>query len=321
MKEELLDIHGQQLALGEEAIVKLRVGRLPSGNRIDIQGHVFRAKKPGPIVLFTAGIHGDEINGIEIVRRALSSGLFRRLRRGSVVAIPLLNVYGFINFSREVPDGKDVNRSFPGNASGSLASRVARALTKEVLPLIETGMDFHTGGTNHYNYPQLRYTRHDEACRALAERVGAPLLIGSRLIKGSLRHTAHKMGKHILVFEGGENQRLDGLAIYHGLEAMKRLLRAYDMLDEAAPVAARPAARVFEHSSWIRAKVPGIFEWTKCSGQPVVKDEPLGFIRQPDGSREQAIHSRHGGWIIGHNNSPVVNAGDALFHIGFESEK
>ncbi len=319
MSEEYLDIHGERIGPGEEAVVKLRIGRLPSGNRIDIQGHVFRAEEPGPILLFTGGIHGDEINGIEIMRRALAGGLFRRLSRGSVIAIPLLNVYGFINFSREVPDGKDVNRSFPGNASGSLAARVARALTREVLPLIEAGMDFHTGGANHYNYPQLRYTRKDAACRALAERVGAPLLIGSRLIKGSLRHTAHKMGKHILVFEGGENQRLDGLSIAHGLEAMKRLLRSYGMLDEAVPVASKPPARLFEHATWERAKVPGIFEWTKCSGQPVVKDEPLGFIRQPDGSREHIVHCRHDGWIIGHNNSPVVNAGDALFHIGVSS--
>ncbi len=315
MNRPSLEIHGQKIAPGSHAIVKLRVGRLPSGNRIDIHGHVFHAPAPGPILLFTAGIHGDEINGIEILRRALSNGLFKRMQRGSAIVIPLLNVYGFINFSRDVPDGKDVNRSFPGNASGSLASRVARALTKEVLPLIHAGLDFHTGGRNHYNFPQLRYSRGDELARKLAEQVQAPVLFGSRLIKASLRHTAHKMGKVILVYEGGENQRLDGPAIYHGLQAIRRMLRAHDMLNETTrPL---PFTYTFEHSTWIRATVPGIFEWTKCSGHPVVKGEPLGFIRHPEGEKEQLVFSKHDGFIIGHNNSPVVNSGDALFHIAY----
>ncbi len=309
-----LDIHGQRIDPGDAGIVKLRVGKLPSGNRIDISGHVFRAREDGPLLLFTAGIHGDEINGIEILRRALSGGLFQLLRRGGVIVIPLLNVYGFINFSRDVPDGKDVNRSFPGKASGSLAARVARALTKEVLPLVDAGMDFHTGGRNHYNFPQLRYSRGDAAARDLARQIGAPVLLGSRLIKGSLRHTAHKMGKTILVYEGGENQRLDGPAIHHGLAALRRMLQVYGMLSSAPECSEQ---KVFERSSWVRAKVPGIFEWSKCSGQAVQKGEPLGWIRQPGGEKEQPVFSRQKGFIIGHNNSPVVNSGDALFHIAY----
>ncbi len=314
----ILNIHGQQIKSGDTCVIKLRVGKLPSGNRIDIHGHVFRAREEGPLLLFTAGIHGDEINGIEILRRALSRGLFRQLQRGTVVVIPLLNVYGFINFSRDVPDGKDVNRSFPGNASGSLAARVARALTKEVLPLVDAGMDFHTGGRNHYNYPQLRYSKGDTAALGLAQKVGAPVLLASRLIKGSLRHTAHKMGKTILVYEGGENQRLDGLAIQHGLAALQRMLEVHDMLPSGfTQVIEHPHTRLFERSSWVRAKVPGIFEWSKCSGQPVLKGEPLGWIRHPEGEKEQWVLSKQNGFIIGHNNSPVVNSGDALFHIGY----
>ena len=165
---ELLLIHKTEISPGEQAVVKIPVGRLPSGNQIRMEANVYRAQKEGPTVLVMAGVHGDEINGVEIVRRALASGLFEQLQSGSVVAIPLVNVYGFINFSRAVPDGKDVNRSFPGSMKGSLASRVARALTKKVLPQIDFTVDYHTGGDSLHNHPQIRYSKgHAESERWL----------------------------------------------------------------------------------------------------------------------------------------------------------
>ena len=128
--QDTLIIDKTEVLPGEYQQVNINVSRLPSGTRLSVQCHVYRSIRPGPTVLILAGVHGDEINGIEIVRRSLASGLYKNLIKGSVIVIPLLNVFGFINFSREVPDGKDVNRSFPGTSSGSLASRVASVLTR-----------------------------------------------------------------------------------------------------------------------------------------------------------------------------------------------
>jgi len=153
-----ITIQGQDFPPGSSGMVRINAGRLPSGNRISIFTYIFRSKNPGPTALILGGMHGDEINGVEIVSRTISDNFFGNLSSGSVIVIPLLNIFGFINYSRDVPDGKDVNRSFPGNMNGSLASRVARMITKKILPLIDFGIDFHTGAKDHWNYPQIRYS-------------------------------------------------------------------------------------------------------------------------------------------------------------------
>ena len=313
---DILTVHKTAIKPGEKAIVKLHVGRLPSSNRINIQAHIFRSERPGPCMLVLGGVHGDEVNGVEIVRRTLEYGLFNDLQRGSVIVIPLLNIYGFINFSREVPDGKDINRSFPGNSTGSLASRVARALTKKVLPVIDFGVDFHTGGRSHYNYPQIRYSKGDIFSEKLARAFGAPYLIANTPIAKSLRKTALEQSKPILVFEGGENLRFDGLSIQKGIEGLKRLMHAQDMLAEK--IEPEASIRHFQRSSWVRASYSGIFRWSKCSGHQVYKGETLGVINDPYGAEEFIIHSPRDGYIIGHNNAPVISQGDALFHIAYE---
>ena len=221
---ELININGKKVALGEKEVIKLPVGSLPSGNKIQVHAYVYRSAAPGPTMLILGGVHGDEINGVETVRQAIASELFEDLERGSVIAIPLLNIYGFINFSREVPDGKDVNRSFPGNMTGSLASRVARVLTKKVLPHIDFGVDFHTGGRSHYNYPQIRFSKGDLIGEKLARAFAPPYLIANKPIQKSLRKVALELGKPILVFEGGENLRYDGFSIAKGLVGIRRVM-------------------------------------------------------------------------------------------------
>ena len=181
MSDSIL-IDGSAFAPGESGVVKIMVGRLPSDTDISIEAHVFRSQKPGPVVLILAGVHGDEINGIEIVRNFMFNQDFSSISTGSLIVIPLLNVYGFINFDRYVPDGKDVNRSFPGTLNGSLASRIARTLTKYILPNIDYIIDFHTGGDSRYNYPQIRFTKTDEEAAQLAKVFNAPCIIQSGLI-------------------------------------------------------------------------------------------------------------------------------------------
>ena len=315
MKQSPLVVNNVSVEPGTHKEVLLNVGRLPSDTRINIKLKVFHARKPGPSLLVLAGIHGDEINGVEIVRRALAKGLFENLDCGSVIAIPLLNVYGFINFSREVPDGKDVNRSFPGSQSGSLASRVARALTKKVLPLVDCGVDFHTGGSNNYNYPQIRYSLGDGSAEALARAFQPPIILGNKPISKSLRKVSRDQGKPILVYEGGENARFDGFAIERGLRGLQNLLAHLGL---KSGVAAGDSSIAFDRSSWLRASRAGIFEWSKSSGQWVRKGEPIGRISDPYGDRTVPVISKRAGFIIGHNNSPVVSTGDALFHIAYE---
>jgi uncharacterized protein len=307
-------INNTTIAPGENAIVRLNVGRLPSDTRIHLNVQVYRSETPGPVVAVLAGIHGDEVNSVEIVRRTIACHIFEHLQSGTVVAIPVLNVYGFNNFSRDVPDGKDVNRSFPGSARGSLAARVAHVFSKNILPVIDFGVDFHTGGNSNYNYPQLRYSKGHAQSRELAEAFGAPFTIANRPIPKSLRKTALEAGKPMLVFEGGENLRFDGFAIEKGLAGIRRLLFSQGMLAEALPAA--PTIHI-EKTTWLRAARPGMFRWWKQSGQGVRKGEPLGVINDPFGQDEIPVVAKRDGYIIGHNNSPVVGPGDALFHIGY----
>ena len=309
----------EEIALGQNQTIKIPVGQLPSGNLINIYTHVFRASEPGPTILILGGVHGDEINGMEIVRQVIQSDMLNQLVKGTVIAIPVLNVYGFINFSREVPDGKDVNRSFPGTKTGSLAARVAFAIHKHILPLVDIGLDFHTGGRNNYNYPQIRYTEGDEAAAELARIFGAPVSISYKSIRKSLRRIARD--KHqvpLLVFEGGEAQRYDGLSIQHGLAGIRRVLQHHEMLDESYQL---EKGLHFDHSSWVRAPRGGLFQWMKSSGSWVKRGEPLGFISDPQGIKDSRfIHARVDAFMIAHNNTPVVSMGDALFHLAYNLE-
>ena len=302
---------------GQSGPVEVVAGQLPSGNQVQITAHVYRAYQAGPTVLFLAGVHGDEINGVEIVRRCMRQGIFQRLASGTVIAIPLLNVYGFNNFSRDVPDGKDVNRSFPGTQSGSLASRIANGLNRNILPHIDLAVDFHTGGRGTYNFPQIRYNTEDERAKTTAEAFAPPLIVSNRAPAKSLRRSALK--NHdlpVLTFEGGENLRYDAHSIQVGVDGVQRLLQHEKMLDQA-PEAGRAAVRV-NQSTWIRAGRAGLFQWTKRSGFQVRKGEPIGFIADPQGQRaDKRILAPRDGFMIGHANAAVVSQGDALFHIGW----
>lgn len=317
-KSKKFAINGVSIAPGQREIVRLNVARLPSGTLISLRVHVYRSATPGPTLLVMGGVHGDEINGVEIVREAIVRRYFESLACGSVIAIPLLNIYGFINFSRDASDGKDVNRSFPGSRNGSLASRVAHALTKQVLPLVDFGIDFHTGGNARYNYPQIRYTAADDRADELARAFAAPYLVRKPAIAKSLRKVAQTMGIPLLVYEGGESLRLDGFSIEKGLKGLRRLMRVEGLL--AGEVAAVRPPLVFNKSTWVRAARSGLFRWAQQSGARVSAGEPLGVLHDPYGESRLPVLASRDGYLIGHNNAPVVNQGDALFHIGYRLE-
>lgn len=315
MEDRTLVIDRVSVGLGEKEQVKLNVSRLPSGDPVSIQSYVFRSNQPGPTVLIMGGLHGDEINGIQIVRKILEDKILDTLISGSVIAIPLLNVFGFINYSRDVPDGKDVNRSFPGSSTGSLASRTASVLTKKVLPNVDVAIDLHTGGAERYNYPQIRYTKKDEKAKKLAEAFGAPYMIEKPWITKSFRKTANQMDISVIVYEAGESVRLDGYAIELGVAGIKRSLKSLGMISDAPNM--NHEIRSFTSTGWIRSSEAGLFTWTKQSGSFVSKGEQLGVVHSPHGDRTKRILAPKSGYIIGHNNASVVHNGDALFNIAY----
>ena len=305
---------------GENKIIKIRVGKLPSGTHINIFAHIFRGEKPGKTLLILGGIHGDEINGIEIIRSAIEKQYFDDLLQGTAIVIPLLNVYGFINFSREVPDGKDVNRSFPGSSTGSLAARVANKLTKFILPHVDCIIDFHTGGDSRYNYPQIRYTKSNPEAKKLATIFNPPFIIEKPLIPKSLRKIAHDMKIPILVYEGGESTRLDKFAIDTGLRGIKNILSYLNMIDEKQ-IKQNKKPILINKTSWIRSRDSGIFKHFVNSGKFIHKNDIIGVLKDVLGNSSKNIVVKRDAYIIGHNNAPVVNMGDALFNLGWYDKK
>ncbi len=306
-------INGIDVPKGEEKKIDVNIAKLPSHSSIDIAITVSRSKVRGPILLLMGGLHGDEINGVEIVRRIIERDLHKPLI-GTVICIPILNIYGFIHFSRFVPDGKDVNRSFPGNKNGSLASRVAYYLMKDIIPKIDYGVDFHTGGADRANYPQIRCVLNDPINEELAAAFHAPFTLHSKYRPKSLRQAAARRGKKILVYEGGESSRFDEFAIEEGIKGTLRLMQHLKMTDKAeAPAYSN---KIVKNSSWVRAKNSGVFLSAVKYGDKVQKGKVLGSINDPLGDYKLEIKSPANGYIIGLNHNPIVHQGDALMHIG-----
>ncbi len=311
MKE--LVIAGQAIRPGEFKEININIARLPSRTQIDTPIYVYRAPEDGPVLALTAGMHGDEINGMEIVRRIIDAG-HHKVLKGTTVCMPIINVYGFLNYSREVPDGKDVNRSFPGSKSGSLAARVAYHLTHDIIPFIDVGIDFHTGGAMRTNYPQVRCMMQDQRNVELAQAFHAPFTIDSPFRPHSLRQTAARKDKHIIVFEGGESLRMDLRAIEEGIQGTLRLMKHLGMIQWAPEP--REENRILWSSAWIRARTAGLFHPHIQAGELIHRHQLVGQITDPFGEYKEEIKSTVTGYVVGLNNNPVVNAGDALLHVG-----
>jgi predicted deacylase len=313
MKNKNIVINNRPIEPGENTEVNLNVYRLPTRTIMEIPVHVYRSLNPGPVVLFIAGMHGDEINGIEIIRKILKSGNLKKLKKGSVLAIPILNIISFLNGTRELPDGRDLNRCFPGTAAGSLGSRIANDVMREILPQIDFGVDFHTGGSKITNYPQIRCWFEGELGFDLAKKFAPPFILNSPLREGTLRKEAYAVKKPIIVYEAGESMRFNRLAIDEGLNGCYRLLKNLGMLQTKTP---EQKPMVFKKTKWVRAKISGLFYSDKKYGSKVVKDEVIGRISDTFGEMEIDLHAPYTGYIVGLNNKPVVNEGDALIHIG-----
>ncbi|MEQ9286212.1 MAG: succinylglutamate desuccinylase/aspartoacylase family protein [Cyclobacteriaceae bacterium] len=309
-----MKIAGITIKPGEEKLINAQVAKLPTRTPIEIPIVVSRSKKEGPVLLVMGGMHGDEINGVEIVRRIISNGYNKPLI-GSVICIPLLNIYGFIHFSRQVNDGgKDINRSFPGTRHGSLASQLAYHLCQEILPHIDYGLDFHTGGARINNYPQIRALLDSPMNMELASAFAPKFMIHAGFREKSLRKEAAKMGKTILIYEGGESLRLRKNAVDQGVNGLLRVMKHLGMREDAPKPSVTPI--FIERSSWLRAKAAGLYHSFFRPGDGVKKGDKVGLITGPFGEFEVPVKAHLTGHVLAINNNPVIHRGDAIMHIG-----
>ncbi len=313
--ESVLHILGEDIKPGEGKELSFNLAKLHTRTPVDVPVIIERSKKPGPTILFTAGIHGDEVNGVEIVRQIIAKGI-NKPKIGTTICIPVLNIFGFINMEREFPDGRDLNRMFPGSKSGALASRVANQLITEIVPNADFVLDFHTGGALRFNAPQIRIQKGNKDFDIAAEIFGAPFVLYSKNTNKTFRNICSKMGIPILLFEGGKSFHLDTNVTNTGVNGAKRILNHYGMLRRKFTVSKPKKEPIFiDESKWIRAKYSGMFKPSTSIGTYVSKEQVIGNITDPYGKFNHFVKAANSGYIINVNESPIVYQGDALFHI------
>lgn len=310
-----ITIFGESILPGENKTINVEMARLHTTTKLNIPIIVRRSKLDGPVVLFSAGIHGDEINGIEIVRQLISKKI-NKPKRGTIICIPIINMYGFVNRSREFPDGRDLNRSFPGSKKGSLASRFAFHILNEVMPEVHYAIDFHAGGASRFNAPQIRLAENDPELKLLADTFNAPFTLYSKNIGGSFRNSSTKMNIKMLLFEGGKSLDINKEVANEGIKGAKRVLASLDMLDPKHTIEIPENKTIYiEKSNWVRAKCSGMLHDHNTIGTFVKKGTVLATITDPFGKFERKIKAPNDGYVINSNQSPIVYEGDAIFHL------
>ena len=310
----LVRILGTSVRPGERHVLDLQVARLYTRTSVEIPVVVERGHQDGPVLLLLAGVHGDEINGIDTVRRILQELRARPLERGTLVAIPVLNVFGFLAMKRELPDGRDLNRYFPGSSRGSLASRLAHALVKEVLPAVDVVIDLHSGADQRHNHPHLRYTEGDAGSLELAQVFDPPLVLKAGIREKSIRQHLNEQGKRYVIFEAGQARSLDEDAIREGFRGVTRVMEHLGLW--SGPSDPTRGATHLSSSKWVRAPLSGIFQPMMENGSKVERGMVLGLISDPYGELVEQVRASFAGHILCVNTAPVVNQGDALFHLG-----
>jgi uncharacterized protein len=314
MAGETITIGGTSVAPGERRGLSLPAGMLHTHVPVEMPVWVINGRRAGPRLFISAAIHGDELNGIEIIRRIRARPLAGL--RGTLLLVPVVNVFGLLHHARYLPDRRDLNRSFPGSERGSLAARLAHLFMSEIVARCTHGIDIHTGAVHRSNLPQIRAQLDDPETRALALAFGAPVVLDSRLRDGSLREAAAENGIPTLIYEAGEALRFDEMSIRMGVAGIIEVMRQLGMLRRRNPRRTRPAKPVVADSShWIRAPEGGILRSALQLGQRVSAGELLGQVSDPFGASEYPVTASHAGIVIGRNSLPLVNEGDALFHI------
>jgi predicted deacylase len=306
---------GKEIPEGKRTVLDLEVAKLHTRTTVKVPVIIERSLNPGPVVLLLAGIHGDETNGVGIIREIIDLGI-NKPKNGTIICIPVFNIFGYLIQTREFPDGRDLNRMFPGTLNGSLASQFAYQFTKEIAPFVDYVIDFHTGGGERDNIAQIRCSKHDEKALELAKVFNPPMIVFSHNITKSLRDTLHKMGKTVLLFEGGKSKELNPTVINEGVNGTKNVLIHLDVIEGEITVRETPI--FVEKAKWLRASHSGMFKIRVANGSFVKKREVLGVIQDPFGEFKKKIYAPFNCHIFCINKTPIVNKGDALFHLSLE---
>lgn len=316
-----LTILGEIIRPGESRTLNMEIAKLHTMTKLKIPVIIERSEIDGPTILFSAGLHGDEINGIEIVRQLIVQKI-NKPKIGTIICIPVINVFGFLNRSREFPDGRDMNRVFPGSKNGSLASRFAYYLLNGIIPNVDYCIDFHAGGACRFNAPQIRIVPNNPELKALADVFQSPFGLYSKNIAGSFRNSCDKLGVKMLLFEGGKSLDINEEITKEGIEGTKRFLNHFSMLNPKRKFSKPEKKTVYiERSTWIRAKTSGLFHGLTKTRNFVQKGEVLAKISDPYGKVEYKVKAPNSGYIINVNDAPIVYQGDAIFHISTALEK
>ena len=313
-KRAALAFGGQEIAAGDRRTVDLPVSVLSDHTPVTMSVHVAHGRREGPTVFVSAGVHGDEVIGVEIVRRLLRTPALSSLR-GTLLVVPIVNTYGFLTHSRYLPDRRDLNRSFPGSPRGSLAARLAHMFVSEIVARSDLGIDLHSAAIHRTNLPQIRISPDNPTTMDLAHAFGAPVVLTSQVRDGSLRGAAAEQGVDVLLYEAGEGLRFDEMGVRAGVSGILRVLRHLDMLPGSRVPKAKTKPMHCARSKWARAPMGGLLRAFKSEGDIVAPGDILGAISDPFGEKEETIEAMIGGIIIGRAVMPVVNEGDAVFHV------
>lgn len=302
------------VAPGTRAVIDLPVSIMPDHTPVHMSVEVFHGKRPGPVMFVSAAVHGDEVIGVEIVRRLLRAPQLKSLR-GTLLVVPVVNSFGFLNRSRYLPDRRDLNRCFPGSPSGSLGSRLAFIFMQEVVLRCDFGIDLHSAAIHRTNLPQVRVSPSDKVTGKMALDFGAPVVLTSPLREGSLRAVSAKLGTPILLYEAGEGLRFDEMAVRAGVAGILRVMRGQDMLPAKGISPPRSKPYVCTSSNWLRAPAGGLLRTFRAEGETVAAGDVLATVSDPFGKVETDLVAPEAGILIGRGILPLVNEGDAVFHL------
>jgi predicted deacylase len=320
MPNNNMEVLGKVISRGKGIQLNLDIAKLHTRTNIEVPIIIERAKEPGPTLLITGGIHGDEINGVEIVRQIISNG-FHKPQKGMVICIPVVHIFGFLNQTRQFPDGRDLNRVFPGSKGGSLASIFAYHLMKEIVPLADFCLDFHTGGANRFNAPQVRVNDGDDESLELAKVFGAPFIMKSKRREKSYRDSAIKLGKKVLLYEGGKSLDINKSVTKIGVKGALNLMHHLGIRDFTAALKSDLKVTdpiIVDSSKWIRAGYSGMFRSNAVLGNLYGKGDKIGSISDPFGFFEKDVKAPVKGYVFSINHAPIVNKGDAIIHMSRE---
>ena len=309
-----LTIAGVTIRPGQKTTINVPVAAMYTHDDLSMSAQVVRGKRPGPIMFVCAAIHGDEISGVEIIRRVLQYKGLRNIR-GTLIAIPIVNVYGFLHHTRYLPDGRDLNRSFPGSAKGSLTGRVAHTFVGEIVSKCTHGIDLHTGARHRSNFPQIRADLDDPIALEMTEAFGVPLAIDAKIRDGSLRDCAGDAGIPVILYEAGEALRFEEMHIRAGVKGIINVMRRIGMLPKSRSKKPLQAPIVSDQTNWLRAPESGILRSFVPLGDKVAKGQTIAVVGDPLGEAETPIIAPFNGMVIGRTNLPLVYEGDATFHI------